>query len=220
MLAFRMRQAAAGAGGDVVLTTLSFRSSATSTAETVTGPSDIEAGDLLVLLDRARNTSKTGDPGSVVASGFNVIDSAFDSQNTRQILQYKIADGSEASATITGMVGDETTNKVLLVFQGDVAIGSVSPQDVSSEMTAGNPASQGITASGGSAPLIVLGCYGSAGAVNPRTWTGGTPSEVNSSTITYLLYEIFNSSPSDITIDMDDEGNDNCLQGCYLECAA
>jgi hypothetical protein len=197
------------------LTTLSFRSSDTSTAATIVGPADIEAGDILILSDLAVN--KTGVPTEVVPTGFSIISSINDVSNIRQILSYKIADGSEASASLTGMDGNQSDSKILAVFQGDVSISSVTVQDVNGEMTDGNPTAQVKDASGGLVPLIVLGAYASAGGVNPRTWTGGTASELSQGTAHFLLYEIFNSSPADITIDMDDEGSDNGLQSSFVE---
>lgn len=201
----------------VELTTITFRSSATSTTDTITGPADIAAGDLLVLLDRALNGS--GIPTEVVPTDFNIINSMNNGVTRRQILSYKIADGSEASASLTGMNGTSSDLKILAVFQGDTAISSVTVQDVNGEITDGDPAAQVKNASGGAVPLIVIGGYGSSLTINPRTWTGGTPSELSNGTIQYLLYEIFNSSPADITVNMDDEGAGNGLQSCYLECA-
>ena len=220
MLAFRMRQAAAGAGVAAALT-LSFKSSSLSTGETITAPSDIVSGDLIFMLDEALAGKVS--PSEVIPTGFTAISSIGGSpspSNSRQIISYKIADGSEASASITGMLGS-SQNKIIAVFEGDSAIGSVAIQDISEEVTTGNPSSQAITSGGGTPALIVVGCYGSNGAVSPRTWTGGTATEINSAdNETWFDYEIFNTSPSNITIDMDDEGSVNFLQGFYAECSA
>lgn len=205
----------AAAGG---VTTLSQPSgeTATSTAQTITGPSGIQAGDLLVLLDRATNV--IGTPATVVPSGFTSIVNTT-SANVRQIASYKIADGTEASASLTGMNGDVINAKALYVFRGNVAISAVNVSTPNSEATDGNPASQSVTASGGTPPLIVLGCYGSSGAVDPRTFSTTKDGEINPSTALYLAYKIYNVSPADTSIDMDDEGVNNILQSFYIECS-
>ena len=211
-----------GAGGDnATPLTLSFRSSSLSTGETITAPSDIVSGDVIFLLDRALAGKVS--PSEVIAAGFTSISSIGGSgsgTNSRQIVSYKIADGSEASANITGMLGS-SQNKIIAVFQGDSAIGSVSIQSIAGETTPDNPASQAVTSAGGTPALIVFGCYGSNGAISPRTWTGGTATELNSAdNETWLNYEIFNTSPANITVDMDDEGGVNFLQSFYAECSA
>lgn len=206
------------------LTTVTFRSSASANSNEVVAPSDIVAGDILVLLDNA--TNKVSFPSETVPSGFTIISSITDSTRNRQILSYKIADGSEASATLTGLDGEEFEGKILAVFAGDVPILTVTPQDVNGQFTIGNPTAQVININGDTnVPLIVFGAYGNwAATVSPRTYTGTGASaselSIGVGTNLYLKYEIFNSVPSaDRTIDMDDEGLDNCLQSCYLECA-
>lgn len=205
---------AAGGGG---LTTLSFQADATSTSDTITGPASIAAGDLLVLWDGAHNLS--GLPTSVVPTGFTSIVSFNDGSNDRAIASYKIADGSEASATITGMNGNISDDKMLYVFRGNQAISSVSALDIASESTAGNPTAQVVNASGGTPPLIVFGCYFVPGAaVDPRTFNPAKDGEITSSTRAYLAYKIYNSSPADVTVDMDDELDTNMLASFYLSC--
>lgn len=214
--------ALAAAGG--ALTTLSEQASATSTAATITGPASIAAGDLLVLWDAANGSF--GEPTSVVPTGFtSIIDFSTVGTDLRCIASYKIADGSEASATITGMDGAAADHKMLYVFRGNVAISSVSANDTASEINIGNPLAQTVNASGGTPPLIIFGGYLSLGStIDPRTFTvGGSPSkdgEISTGTDAYLAYKIYNASPADTVVDMDDEGSTyNALASFYLACS-
>jgi hypothetical protein len=197
---------------------ISFHASATSTTSSITGPATIQAGDLLVLSDHSyRSDSAT--PNAIVPSGFTQIHNDVDPGGTnrsRHILSYKIADGAEASASITGLSGG-TLGKVLLVFRGNVKISSVTiGSPVTSGITDDNPASQSIAASGGTAPLVVLSAYYSNGAIDPRTFSTTKDAEVNSAAYHYFAYKIHNSAPADTSIDMDDDGNNNVVHGAYI----
>jgi hypothetical protein len=195
------------------LTSLSQVLSATSLAATITVPAGVQGGDLLVLLDNALGATV---PATVIPTGFTSIGNINDGGQARQILSYKIADGSEASTSITGMDSTSET-KALYVFRGDAPITSASPASVNGEATTGNPVSQTVTSGSGLAPLIVIGGYGANVAVSPRTMSPAKDGEINPSTVMYLAYKIYNLSPSDVSVDMDDEGI-NYLQSCYIAC--
>jgi len=72
--------------------------------------------------------------------------------------------------------------------------------------------------------LIVLGCYVAAiNAVNPRTFNPAKDGEIQATAVDgpedlWLAYKIYNSSPADVSIDMDDEGLFNALVSCYIQC--
>ena len=101
---------------------VSYKSSSTSSASTITAPSDIVSGDLIVLLDMATNYMDY--PTLVTPSGFISIGNTTVSYFAfhRQNLSYKIADGSEAGATITGMSIGNGVKKALYVFTATNAI--------------------------------------------------------------------------------------------------
>lgn len=222
-------------GGGAAPASIVKQADATSSAETITAPADIQAGDLLVLYDRGYGASGSGLPATVVPSGFSVAANTTysDAVNliyVRQIISCKIADGSEASASLSGMPDAEPGTdpyKILLVFRPDVPAASFAVNDASGEATIGNPAAQTITASGGDGPLVVLGAYStvSGGTVDPRTFTvaavAAKDGEVNVSTHSYLAWKIYDSAPADVVVDMEDEnagGNHpNILQGLYIE---
>lgn len=202
------------------VTTLTQAASATSTAGTITVPADVRYGDLLVLHDRATNSAGHGIPSTVLPLGFTAIanSSITSGPETRQIISYKIAAGSEAGTSITGMDGTGFDRKLLYVFRSDSTIESVVASTPNSEATDGNPAAQVVAASGGTPPLVVIGSYGTGGfTLDPRSFTPAKDGEITPGTgDNYLAYKIYNSSPANVTIDMDDEGARNILQSCYL----
>jgi hypothetical protein len=198
-------------------TSLTVPASATSTATTITAPADIQAGDVLLLLDKASDIDG-GSPTAVVPTGFTNISTLNDTSVQTQICSYKIADGSEASSTITGMVGGNNVRKAMIVIRPDAPATAVNVGSLGAEISNANPAAKSVTASAGSPALIVIGAYGNAfAAISPRTFSTTADAEITPATNLYLAYKIYNSSPADTSIDMDDEGTSNALQGFYLE---
>lgn len=204
-------------------TSFAFQASATSVLSTITGPASIIAGDLLVLSDYVADSSSA--PAVTVPAGFSVMQNAA-LGNIRHVLSRKIADGSEASASLTGMSADTAHSKILFVFRPDNPLTTVSDASGGAQFTSSNPSAQNIVASGGTPPLIVIGAYvafdtpGPA-AVNPRTFSPTKDGEVQHNTFSgfidhWLAYKIYNSSPADVSIDMDDEGT-NSLQSRYVQ---
>lgn len=205
----------ASAGG---VTTLSHQANVISSANTITGPSSIQSGDLLILWDTAQN-SVTPIPTDTVPTGFTrsftigISTPAF----LRYTASYKIADGTEADATLTGISGTAGAVKAMYVFRGNVPIKTTSASVADNQSTAGDPASQTASASGANTPLVVIGCYESSGTIDPRTFTPAKDGEIsNPSNDHYLAYKIYNDSPANVTIDMDDEGIINALGSFFI----
>ena len=122
------------------------------------------------------------------------------------------------------MNGTSQNRKVLLVFRPNVPANSLSvgPTSVAT-ISDINPVAQTIVATGGTAPLVVIGFYGSSGTIDPRTFTvGGSAAkdgEVSESNNLYAAYKIYNSAPADVVVDMDDEGTDNVVCGNWIAAA-
>jgi hypothetical protein len=206
---------------------LSFIAATTSVnSATITGSASIVAGDVLVLLDSVWNSGALP-PASSVPTGFTQITTAAGVavDRTRMTISFKLATGAEASASITGMTGSGGAAKVLSVFRGAPVVSAISAFDPGQEHTTGNPTAQTITAGGGVAPLLVIGAYSGELAVNPRTFTVGGSAAKDGETQasggtfinSWLAYKIYNASPADVVVDMDDEGSDNTLESCYLQ---
>ena len=192
---------------------IAFRSSSTSdNLSTITAPSDIIAGDLIVLYDRATNSS--GFPTSVIPSGFTTILNNTHESTRRTICSYKIANGTEAGTTITGMDGASADVKTILVFSTNGAT-TASFFDVEFQSTDGNPVAQTINASSGSPPLVVIGFIRQVTTTSQSMSPTQDGTVVNGQNTAY--YKIYNSSPADVTFDCGDGGNANALMSFYLE---
>lgn len=203
------------AAGAASLTTISFIASATSNAASVTAPATIDAGDLLVLMDAAK--SLIGIPTTVVPSGFTSLVNLSGNSFGKTIWSAKIALGTEDGASITGMDGASADDKVLMQFRGNVAISAFSTaQSPVGSAGEGDPGGVTITASGGVVPLIAFAGYSSLAAISPRTFSPAADAEISSGTGGYAKYKIYNSSPANISIDMDDEDDFNALNGFYI----
>lgn len=94
-------------------------------------------------------------PNLVTPSGFISIGNTTVSYFAfhRQNLSYKIADGSEAGATITGMSSGNGVKKALYVFTATNAISAVSVQSYNGIGTIVDPSPQSVTSGSGSPQL-------------------------------------------------------------------
>ncbi|MFA5387038.1 MAG: hypothetical protein WC322_01425 [Candidatus Paceibacterota bacterium] len=218
LIGFGGRQAATPS-----VATLSYiDSTGSSFSSTITAPAAINAGDLLILVDSGRNTVAT--PAEVIPSGFTKFDEYVDAGLFYRVTwSYKIADGTEDGATLTGMLAIATISKICYQFRGNVSITGISQFSKVVQFTSSDPTAQVVTASGGAVPLIVLVYYNSTGNISPRTFSPAKDGEENDNNDTgvvsnaWLAYKIYNSSPADVTVDMDDEGDRNLIYSFYLQ---
>lgn len=202
--------------GAVPATSLTQEGSATSSASTITAPATIQAGDVIFMADKAAGSTSV--PATVVPTGFTAIVNTSSGITERMICSYKIADGSEASASITGMNGNSSNRKAIYVIRANKAAIAVKPKSVNGQITDGNPTLQTVTASTGIPALVIFGVYGTdSAAISPRTFSTIADGEINPATNFYMAYKIYNSSPANTSIDMDDEGLGNALQSFYAE---
>jgi hypothetical protein len=199
---------------------------ATSAAQTITGPASIRAGDILLLNDIAVNTGGTA-PSSAIPSGFDLVGSVVLTNITRNNFSWKLADGSEARASLTGMNGNSRNAKLLAVLRPTRAATAITEQSpATNTVPADNPSAQIVPASGGTPPLVVVGAYGVSAnppALDPRTFSISSvdvkdweASFVSTFEALYIAGKFYLESPADVTVDMDDEGN-NFLQSAFLE---
>jgi hypothetical protein len=204
---------------------ISLRGSGTnSAAGTITAPATVVAGDILVLFQVSEVIGATP-PTAVVPSGFTSwADQTYSAGGSagRAILCYKLADGTESGATLTGM-DDQFDRKVMFCFEA--AAGSLfASTPTLTDTNTGNPASQNVDCSGALNPVLVIGAYNSGTNVSPRTMSAAKDGERSSlgatsgtTGLTWLAYKIYNSSPVDVSVDMDDEGTAHFLFSGYLE---
>jgi hypothetical protein len=200
----------------VPVTSLSFHTSGTSGGTSILIPATAQAGDLCIYLDYARSSAAI--PTAVVPSEFTpVTDNT--STNSRAKVSFKVLTGSEVNTNVTGMAGNTNNNKIVMIFRPNATIYGVTPGSVNGQGTTVNPGAQTITVNSLTAPPVVLQIahYCASGAVDPRTATGPTFSEIAGQTTShYGKYNITNSgTPTNGSIDQDDEGT-NILQSFYL----
>jgi hypothetical protein len=205
--------------------------SVTSTTSTITVPATVKKGDYLVLSDFA--TTSSGSPTSVIPSGFSEVKTTGPAGNRKVITSRKIAVGTEASTILTGMNGNRTNSKILLVFRGGKPPVSDNLSTPLDQETQGNPTPQTVAASGGTPPLLIFGVYtampnalGIIPSIDPRTLTiGGNDAKdgevgveiVNSAHWVAFRAFYFGQTPADAIVDMEDEGSLNMMQSFYSE---
>lgn len=197
------------------MTLSKFGDGISADSSTVTMPASVQSGDIAVMCDNMRANSPG--PTTVVPSGFTQFGSTLTVTNVatiaKRVLSYKILDGSEGGSTITGMSGNGA--KSVIVFRSDVAGTWGAPSDVAEDLTNSDPSDQTINV--GASPLVCLAWYESSAAVSPRSFSPSEDAEITVvSPTSYLKYKIYNSSPSNTTAGMDDEGFYNHLSSCYV----
>ena len=195
--------------------TLALHGSATSAGSTnITFPAGIEANDLIVVYQYNWDLGST--PTAVTPSGFtNVVSDS--SGLARMILSWKKATGSE-SGSLAGMSGsDDRAIKLMYVFRGG---SSYTANDIDSELTDSDPASQTILSGSGSTPLVAIATYGSLSSGTSFTFSpseDGSISDTDVNADVHMAYKIYNESPSNITADMADLGASNHVASLYFE---
>lgn len=207
----KRRRAAAGK----ILAELSFITSSSSTnSPTITVPSSLaQAGDLAVLADMAINTNAS------FASGWTPWGS-HDSGDDAIALSYKVLESGDLGASVsTGMTNGTVVSKIMLVFRLSTGpITSVTASTANAEITDGNPAPQSVLASGGTPPLVVV-------CANTEQNTASPALSVESPSFDAVIggtedmlfrYKIYNSSPQDHNVDMNDLGTACGLASGYL----
>lgn len=193
-----------------------FGDGISANSSTVTMPASVQYGDIAVMCDNMRASSPG--PTTIVPSGFTQFGSTLTVTNVttvaKRVLSYKVLDGSEGGASISGMSAPNGA-KSIVVFRSSVAGTWSAPADVAEALTNSDPSDQTINV--GTAPLVCLAWYESSAAVSPRSFSPSEDAEITvASPTSYLKYKIYESSPSDTTVGMDDEGFYNHLSSCYI----
>lgn len=197
--------------------TLSLFGSDTRTNSWATIPASATAGDLCIFAQRMSDPSSPA-PAKVIPTGFTeVVDTVGTADQRRCTVSYKILVSADKGVAVSGMTA--STNRTILGVwrESSGAISSLTFSTPVAEATAGNPAAQAVSASNGTAPLIVFAHYGSTGNISPNTFSPAEDGTITSGTIHDLLYKMYDSSPANHTVDMDDEGTMNFLQSWYME---
>ncbi len=171
-------------------------------------PASMVAGDLLILAQYSQTSG-----GYTTPSGFTSIirvdNAAGAAPDPYCEFSYKIATGAE-TGTLAGMTGGYS---VLQRFRGSRAITGATVGFSSAQATDANPSAIVITSGSGIPPLVVVGMEAGVGAFS--TFSPAADGAGNNNGF-QCAYKVYNSLPADVTIDMNDGGNDNVLMGIYL----
>lgn len=200
----------AGAGGGISLT---FLASAVSSSGSITIPAAAQAGDWAILFDAAGDT---GTVPTAVPSGWTSLANTAASV-VRMITSYRKLTGG---GSVTGMSGAVQQRKIMLVFRPSTSIVTNVASTWNAEVTTGEPTLQTVSASGVAAPLIVF-AFAAADISSAPVFTTETPSMTNltrtgSNFSTRVGYTIYNSSPSNQSIDIADAAGIQGLQSGYV----
>lgn len=134
-----------------------------STSTSLVAPMNIQAGDLLLYYNQTENTSAAA---ASTPSGFTSIHAVSSSwvvqpnpegYTFKARLSYKIADGTEAGATITGMAISTFRNipeQLILVYRSNRPVTSVSLVNWSTSAS-----SRTLPVTPNHAPLLAIACY-------------------------------------------------------------
>lgn len=190
-------------------------------AVSVTTPTGIEEGDLLIYVNMAAALSATP-PSLVTPTGYtnavNTSSTAFPA--TRMAMFYRVADGTEDSDVLTGMVSTNfgDTAAIIAHYRDDAGIiSNVVVNDVDGVLANANPAAQVKNMSGEAPPVAAFATlYGNASGVNSLSMSPAADNTITESSRYQLAHKGFASSPSNVTVDGDQHGDPTGLQSFYI----
>lgn len=217
LLAHRLRRVSGGG-----VSPLTFVTSATSISSSITIPASAQAGDLAILADygytAGSSVSIQSPSGWTQWSGSSASNSVGGgADQCGACMSYKILESGDPSSSASGINAD-SESKVMFIFRGSVPITALAASTADSQATGSNPGSQSIAASGQAVPLVAIG----VAACNISTAAFSTESPAFDATVRpsnndlILGYKIYNSSPANHTIDMNDLGTNNYLASGYI----
>ena len=210
----------------VTSNTVSFFASATSSTSTITVPSGVQAGDFMALFDVAFNTAST--PTLVTPSGFTSQRSNSGSNGRIATSSRLILSSAEADTTITGMTGNSSVNKILLVFRGTRGYGYSTSSNFNNPDTVVSVSALGATSIGPSSVdsyaegITITACafYGSGGITTGTdiAFTGATFVQ-GASNVFYVGYKIYTQATTNAQttgITLADRGTNAWSLGYFL----
>lgn len=174
-------------------------------------PSGVQAGDLIV----AGGQAQTGTPAA--PSGWTQL---FSNTTVRDAVGVcKVINATDVSTGSVDLGGSDAVDGVCMAFRPSKAISSVTPAGWASEGTASEPTSQTVTSGSGTIPLVVIGfaISSTSTAVFSTQSPAFTYEASNTDDDAHMGCKIYNSTPSNHDIDMDDLGVNNVLASGYIQ---
>lgn len=205
----RIRRAGGSGSSPIGLT---YIAASYSQTQNITIPATAAEGDLAILFELHGGGSDATPSGwtnwSTAASGAHHC--------------YKILASGDPGSTVTDGSPGSFLEKGMMIWRPTRAITTVTPQDVASEVTTGNPSAQTINASGGSVGLLVLACAMTLNNPPPPypTFTAESPAFATNvrANDCRMGGTSYTSAPADHTVDTYDYGGGyNHLGSAYFE---
>lgn len=185
------------------------RNTSTSTAAFPL-PVGTQVGDIAVFLDGGGDSFTSTPPALVVPTGFtqiftNTVVGGFAA--LRATASYKILNASDISTgTISGM-SPGTVRKQLRIIRPSATVSSVIVSTPVTEATGGDPVAQTISMNGLTTPVIGFAWGATTGGTATITSTpAGVMTVTNNTGLQTISDIIYNSSPINIIVDMNDPG--------------
>ena len=197
----------------------------TTTRLTLTHPSDVQAGDMCVLFHNTWDNDS--DFVDTAPTGFNMINTDPYLYTTATYMahsvSYNVVANPASSVTLPLCNGDtqspDNQGYVALYFRPFKTISSVNfDSSVNLQETAANPTLQTVRAAGNTPPIIVFAQAKSLTTIPPfvsSTTFDGFASFNATNIDANVGYKIYNTSPVDHDVDMNDNGT-NVLLSFYL----
>lgn len=197
------------------LSSISYVGTAESGSSSITIPVAAQEGDIAVLYEYASGGAGSL-PSLVTPSGW--VNRTNDVIGTQRAAVFtKALVGGDPGASIAGTSGSDDNKKMMVVFRPNGPITLATYSTFTSEFTNLNPSAQVISAAGQSAPLIVLGGCGVIGSPVFGTLSPAFDAQIVPSHDRLRIgYKLYDSSPADHSIDMNDLGSSNSLWGGYI----
>lgn len=208
------------------VSTLSFVSqfSDTDLDQDIVLPSGLSETDFIVYAEHTIVKEDDGDPAAAVPAGFtqwmNMVGGAF---SGRIVVSYKILAPSDSSTTITpAMTGASAFGYLgAMIYRANAPITALTASTPTQEVTSGNPSPQTILTGSANLPVVAFAVISNmkgdvvAGESFSPT-EDGVLDITSGDSETFLFRKLYNSSPSNITVDMNDEGTNNALASGFI----
>lgn len=204
--------------------TFTYITNSTSTTSTITVPATAQAGDIAYLVDMSYNASTTA-PTTVTPTGWTAMNSSVNQTTTpacRGNTWYKILSSGDVGATVTGMSGTSSTQKMIMIYRPSLTPNASTYNGGSQQATAAVPTNQtlSLTNWGGYQPWGVgFAIYSSSGTITTRGSTVTASRELNVGTTLYVkTFEWTDGTQPftlDSTISMADYGSNMLMSGTF-----
>lgn len=220
------------AGVQAIPTSITQVASATSTTGTLTAPANIQAGDLLVIVQRSSSDTSTP-PSAVTPSGFltanNVSNSTGGGKSfaSRQIVNYKLATGAEASTNFSVMTGSDVDasidqRSIMVVFRPNVPASAIVLADVEGAMSNGGVGPFTIASGSGIVPLVAIYSFGGfdvsiSAPLSTPAEDGDVFNAAGNNNDISLSWKIYNTSPANVVTFNITSTDDATIQSMYFE---